>query len=172
MQSLTGTHDFKMANFSKLDGMGIGEFVDSNNFTVGGCDWNIRCVLTVLKPHTDETSAIPQPSLPQYFAHMLKDMKDADVTISVGDRLFQAHKFVLAARSDVLQSQLFGKAEELNYAKCIKVIDMDPTVFEGILHFIYTDSLPDTYPGDENAAVQCLLAAADRFACSIGGRLI
>ncbi|GJN01692.1 hypothetical protein PR202_ga18973 [Eleusine coracana subsp. coracana] len=41
-QSFTGTYDLKLANLSKLDSMGIGKFVHSGNFTVGGCDWDIR----------------------------------------------------------------------------------------------------------------------------------
>ena len=41
-ETFTATHNFEVADFSLLDGMGIGEFVRSSTFTVGGCDWNIR----------------------------------------------------------------------------------------------------------------------------------
>ncbi|TVU49256.1 hypothetical protein EJB05_00556, partial [Eragrostis curvula] len=256
------THDFEVANFWLLDGMGVGKFVSSSTFSVGGGDWNIhlypdgwkttededgyasvflnfldgppdtrvnyrlslldphlvlreeegrgkrrikeirvkcgthtfesaggavgshafvkkaklqefllvdftiRCVLTVYKTHTDDTSAIvvPRSKLSQYyFAHLLEDMECADLTISVGGELFHAHKYVLAARSDVFRAQLFGNNGEDLHTKCIKIDDMEPSVFEGLRHFIYTDSLPHSYHGDETVVVQQLLVAADRY---------
>jgi speckle-type POZ protein len=36
------THDFEVTNFSLLDGIGIGEFVSSNTFSIGGRDWSIK----------------------------------------------------------------------------------------------------------------------------------
>ena len=41
-ETFTATHNFEVADFSLLDGMGISEFVSSSTFTVGGYDWNIR----------------------------------------------------------------------------------------------------------------------------------
>jgi speckle-type POZ protein len=40
--SVTATHDFEVTNFSLLDGIGIGEFVSSNTFSIGGRDWSIK----------------------------------------------------------------------------------------------------------------------------------
>ncbi|TVU16121.1 hypothetical protein EJB05_39672, partial [Eragrostis curvula] len=40
--SVTATHDFEVANFSLLHGMGIGKYVVSSTFSVGGRDWKIR----------------------------------------------------------------------------------------------------------------------------------
>jgi len=41
-ESVTATHNFEVADFSLLDGMGVGKFVGSTTFSVAGCDWNIR----------------------------------------------------------------------------------------------------------------------------------
>jgi speckle-type POZ protein len=48
--SVTATHDFEVTNFSLLDGMGVGKFVSSSTFSVGGHDWNIK-----LYPDGDKT---------------------------------------------------------------------------------------------------------------------
>nr|CAB3485816.1 unnamed protein product [Digitaria exilis] len=41
-ERVIGTHTFEVADFSLLDGMGIGKFVTSMTFSVGGCDWHIK----------------------------------------------------------------------------------------------------------------------------------
>jgi hypothetical protein len=41
-ESIAATHIFEVADFSLLDGMGVGKFVRSTNFSVGDCDWSIH----------------------------------------------------------------------------------------------------------------------------------
>ncbi|KAK1685542.1 hypothetical protein QYE76_046390 [Lolium multiflorum] len=38
----TGTHNFVVMNYSLLDGVGIGEFISSSTFSVGGHEWCIK----------------------------------------------------------------------------------------------------------------------------------
>ena len=249
--SVTATHNFEVTNFTQLDGMGVGKFVSSSTFSIGGCDWRInfypdgnkkenngayvsaflyfvsgtsagvtvefilsllgkddqvseegtftrsfpsvgsdwgrtkfieksqlqellrlngnrftiRCVLTMKKvPHTVEGSrvVVPQPKLHQDLTDMLKNGEGADVTFSVGDQSFSAHKCILAARSTVFKAELFGALKEKD-ARCIEIDDMEPTIFEALLHFIYTDSLIDDCDSDKNPSMQHLLVAADRY---------
>ena len=40
--SVTATHNFEVTNFTQLDGMGVGKFVSSSTFSIGGCDWRIN----------------------------------------------------------------------------------------------------------------------------------
>ena len=55
--------------------------------------------------------------------------------------------------------------KEKDTAEPIKVGDMEPCVFEELLHFIYTDRISDDKRGaDKNAMTQHLLVAADRYA--------
>ncbi|RCV39124.1 hypothetical protein SETIT_8G198700v2 [Setaria italica] len=63
-----------------------------------------------------------------------------DVTFHVGGEMFTAHRCVLAD-------------------------DMEPRVFRALLHFIYTDTLPEVKEGDDDkvAVAQGLLVAADRY---------
>jgi speckle-type POZ protein len=219
--TVTASHNFEVTNFPMLDGMGIGKFVSSSTFTVGGCDWRIdfypdgndaanqgayvsvflyfvrgtggasvtlsfslllgnsseqvtetsarrtfesaggdwgfnklieksslreslrrlnnhgcftvRCVLTVREaPRTEDVDAgavvVPQPKLRRDLAEMLKSGEGADVTFSVGDqRLFPAHRCILAARSMVFRAELFGAMKEKD-AQRIVIDDMEPAV--------------------------------------------
>jgi speckle-type POZ protein len=69
---------------------------------------------------------------------------------------------VLAARSSVFKAELFGQMKETTM-KRIKIHDMEPAIFEALLHFIYTDSLPSYSELDQNGALQHMLVAADRY---------
>ncbi|CAN6236305.1 unnamed protein product [Urochloa humidicola] len=132
---------------------------------LNGDRFTIRCVLTLIDaPHTEERSTIeiPKSKLHQDLTDMLKNGEGADVTFSVRDQLFSAHKCILAMRSTVFKAELFGAMKEKD-TKCIKIDDMEPIVFEALLHFIYTDSLLDDCDADKNVAMQHLLVAADRY---------
>ncbi|KAF7067350.1 hypothetical protein CFC21_073251 [Triticum aestivum] len=128
--------------------------------------FTIRCVLTVLKePRIEDSTVIvpvPQSDLQMHFANMLKDGEGMDVTFSVRDQLFNAHRCVLAARSSVFKAELFGQMKETTM-KHVKIDDMEPSIFEALLHFIYTDTLPSNCDVDQNVALQHLLVAADRY---------
>jgi speckle-type POZ protein len=129
--------------------------------------FTIRCVLTVIKePRTEDVSTgtvlVPESDLHTHFAGMLKDGEGTDVTFSVSGQLFNAHRYVLAARSRVFKAELFGQMKETTM-KGIKIDDMEPEIFEALLHFIYTDSLPSNCDVDQNATLQHLLVAADRY---------
>ncbi|CAM0870902.1 unnamed protein product [Alopecurus aequalis] len=129
--------------------------------------FTIRCVLTVIKEtRTEDLSMaivpVPESSLHADFASMFKHGEGADVTFSVGGQLFSAHRCVLAARSSVLKAELFGQMKETTM-KCTKIDEMKPAIFEALLHFIYTDSLPGNCDVDQNARLQHLLVAADLY---------
>ncbi|KAM3370370.1 hypothetical protein ACQJBY_017969 [Aegilops geniculata] len=258
-EGTTVTHNFEIAGYSLLHGMGTGNYVTSSAFTVGGCDnceWDImfypdgatkdegeeadhasaylrlrpcsrqpwpkavmtkytlslwgkdgqlcqqrstrhtftpsgtgwghvrfvpkskllalkddcftiRCVLTVLKErHMEEVSAfivpIPPSNFHQDFGNMLKDGEGTDVTFVVGDQSFQAHRVVLAGRTPFFRSELFGPRKE-NKMQHISIDDVEPSVFKALLHFIYTDALPDNRDVKKNTTLQHLLVAADRY---------
>ncbi|KAM0864426.1 hypothetical protein ACQ4PT_043928 [Festuca glaucescens] len=40
--SVTAVHDFRVTGYSLLDGMGVGRYVSSRVFTVGGLEWAVR----------------------------------------------------------------------------------------------------------------------------------
>nr|CAB3488334.1 unnamed protein product [Digitaria exilis] len=236
-ERVIGTHTFEVADFSLLDGMGIGKFVTSMTFSIGGCDWHIKvypdgsiqehkgayvsvflCLrkytsairvvqfsLYLLEEKDGSVSALRDPGLlthtfastdddwglPQFveksklkeflrrlvnttvvipssndlhhdLARLLKDSGGADVTFEVDYRLFHAHRLLLAARSPVFKAELFGPLKK--DTNPIKVDDMEASIFEELLHFIYTDRMSDKFHGpDRDLATQHLLVAADRY---------
>ncbi|KAL6654215.1 hypothetical protein ACP70R_007680 [Stipagrostis hirtigluma subsp. patula] len=129
----------------------------------------IRCDVTVVKEARVETTTVPSsplvvppPDMHRHFGGILASGIGADVTIMVGGELFAAHRIVLAARSTVFMAELFGHMKEKD-ATCIQIDDMDARVFRAMLHFIYTDTLPEIDGRDKISMAQHLLVAADRY---------
>ncbi|KAE8807794.1 Speckle-type POZ protein-like protein A [Hordeum vulgare] len=111
-----------------------------------GC-FTIRCVLAVV---TDGPP--PPPELPSQLFSQLESMLDdgtgADVTFRVGRRKFRGHRCFLAARSPVFRAQFYGPMARKDKPR-VKVIDVEPAIFEMMLHYIYTDSLPPPSDADD-----------------------
>jgi speckle-type POZ protein len=73
---------------------------------------------------------------------------------------------VLAMRSPVFKAELYGAMRETGMGR-ITIGDMQPAVFEALLHFIYTDSLPvmdDLDRENYKEIIRHLLVAANRYA--------
>ncbi|CAL4991266.1 unnamed protein product [Urochloa decumbens] len=88
-----------------------------------------------------------------------------DIKFDVGSETFVAHKYVLAARSPVFKAEFFGGPMMENAATRVRIHDIEPRVFEAMLHFIYTESVPEIdSPRDKMVMAQHLLVAADRYA--------
>ncbi|XAR71990.1 hypothetical protein NMG60_11018469 [Bertholletia excelsa] len=105
----------------------------------------------------------------QDLKHLLESEIGCDIVFQVGDEEFKAHKLVLAARSPVFRAQFFGLIGNPNIDKVV-LEDLEPSIFKGMLLFIYSDKLPDVneITGSTSLCtsaimVQHLLAAADRF---------
>ncbi|XP_047063651.1 uncharacterized protein LOC124671304 [Lolium rigidum] len=96
----------------------------------------------------------------QGLAAMLEEHDGADVTFTVGDRQFRADRRVLAAGSPVFAAELFGPMKETS-TRHVEIDDMEPAIFEALLHFACTGALPDG--ADGVAPLQHLLVAADRY---------
>jgi len=118
----------------------------------------IRCDVTVLS-----AGARPPPDLRRQLGDLLASGDGADVTLEVGGESFRAHKNVLAARSPVFKAEFFGGQHREKVAASVSIHGIEPRVFSAMLHFIYTDSLPDIDDGDRTAMAQHLLVAADRY---------
>jgi speckle-type POZ protein len=158
----TRTYDTEHSN-----NWGWSDFIEKSKLRELPHGFTIRCAVTVVKHRTEDAATVvaPPSDLHRDFARMLEAADGADVTISVGDRFFLAHRYVLAARSRVFRAQLFGVMEE-SATGCVRIEDMEPSVFERLLRFVYTDSLPESSyeeRDDETVAMQHLLVAADRY---------
>ena len=72
------------------------------------------------------------------------------------------HRCVLAFRSPVFRAEFLGPMKE-KAENVIRIDDMEPAILEALLHFIYTDRLPDSCSDGRNPAIMHLLVAADRY---------
>ncbi|XP_073365732.1 BTB/POZ and MATH domain-containing protein 1-like [Aegilops tauschii subsp. strangulata] len=184
------THDFQVTNYPLLEGMRVRKYISSSTFTVGGYDWNIvfypdgddedcaghasafLCYLSQAKDEVrtnltftmldDQGNVQATHQLSGRLHRALKNGRGTDITLLVGGREFSAHRFMLAAQSPVFES-LFGPMMDKD-TRCVEIADMEPAIFEMLLHYVYTDSLPPCGEGDYDAAtMQHLLVGAVRY---------
>ena len=111
-----------------------------------------------------EQIKVPPPLLGRDLAALLEEGKGADVKITVEDETFDAHRIILEARSPVFHALLNIPMREGSEG-VVNIKDIRPPVFKALLHFMYTDALPDELgDGQMDAAIaQHLLEAADRY---------
>ncbi|KAM7528363.1 hypothetical protein LguiB_031773 [Lonicera macranthoides] len=135
----------------------------------------INCTVGVVVSAIDcsrlHSIQVPESDIGARFGTLLETMEGSDVVFSVAGENFNAHKLVLAARSTVFRSELFGKPEADE--KEIIVTDIEPKVFKAMLHFIYRDALNEeelvaSTSSCESSSVfdtltAKLLAAADKY---------
>ncbi|KAL6644008.1 hypothetical protein ACP70R_018774 [Stipagrostis hirtigluma subsp. patula] len=122
----------------------------------------VELTVTVYK----DLAAIPLPSsdMCQHLGLLLRTHAGSDVTFMVEGESFAAHKIVLAARSPVFMAEFFGEMDERT-SHCVKIDEMEAKVFKAMLHFIYTDTVPELDEKDAAMVMaEHLLAAADRYA--------
>ncbi|CAN6283298.1 unnamed protein product [Urochloa humidicola] len=139
--------------------------------------FKIRCDIFIHKGLSTEDRLaapafvdVPASDMHQQFGDLLTSNDGADVTFQVSGETFRAHRCILAARSSVFKAELFGAMREGTTAgdHCIRIDGTVAQVFKNLLHFVYTDSLPETTPEMEGpqegaAMAQHLLEAADRY---------
>ncbi|XP_020081665.1 BTB/POZ and MATH domain-containing protein 2-like [Ananas comosus] len=132
----------------------------------------VQGTLTMIKEPRLEVPialAVPPPPPSDLHLHLLQLLESgegSDLAFEVVGETFAAHRWLLAARSPVFKAELLGPMKEKSMQR-IKIEDMEAAVFKALLHFIYSDSLPDLTDelAKESPALmaQHLLAAADRY---------
>lgn len=97
------------------------------------------------QPNEEETVVSPPSDL---ISTLLETGDFADIIFIIKRHTFSAHRCVLAARSPVFRSELLALQNNINISMknlCVSVQHMDRLTFKYLLHFIYTDSLPDDF---------------------------
>ncbi|KAJ1691718.1 hypothetical protein LUZ63_015873 [Rhynchospora breviuscula] len=134
----------------------------------------IRCTVTVFKPLPVEADIyypfpVPPSEYKQQIINLLENGNGADVTFKVKGQTFNAHKLILAARSRVIESLFVGPCKEKSDT-VIEIEDIEAPVFKSLLHFIYSDTVPELEERDDSKnnhnsklMAQRLLVAADRY---------
>jgi speckle-type POZ protein len=110
------------------------------------------------------TIVVPPASLGLDLASLLESGVGADVAFEVDGERMAAHKIILQARSPVFKALLTGPMRE-GHEETVEVHDVRAPVFRALLHFAYSDALPEELQGLrlDVPMAQHLLAAADRF---------
>ncbi|XP_030558764.1 protein roadkill isoform X3 [Drosophila novamexicana] len=101
---------------------------------------------------------VPECKLSEDLGNLFDNEKFSDVTLSVGGREFQAHKAILAARSDVFAAMFEHEMEERKLNR-VAITDVDHEVLKEMLRFIYTGKASNLEKMADD-----LLAAADKYA--------
>jgi speckle-type POZ protein len=120
--------------------------------------------IAIPQPPVDAV-VVPPSDLHRHLGGLLATGEGADVTFEVDTRTFAAHRCVLMARSPVFHAELSSLTTTNNGAAvAVQIEDMEAQDFEAFLHYMYTDSLPET-KGSEAAAMMLpdLVAAANRY---------
>ncbi|CAO2152000.1 unnamed protein product [Urochloa humidicola] len=128
------------------------------------CPFKIRCDITILEKRRELPAKVKASvsGLHADIARLLVAKEGKDVDSEVGGKVFAAHRCVLAARSSVFKADLFGPGMEKD-TSYIRVDGIIPEAFDALLHFIYTDSLPEMNMHDVELIAQHLLVAAERY---------
>ncbi|KAF7038862.1 hypothetical protein CFC21_048967 [Triticum aestivum] len=150
-------------SFTKRDVLEKSKHLKDDCFTIR-CDLSIATTI-------DLFIKVPPSGIQQDISDLFLSKEGTDVRFMVSGEKFAAHRCVLAARSAVFKTELFGPMKESTVASVIDVEDMEAKVFSALLEFIYTDTLPDMEidMGEEEGGaqealfLQHLLAAADRY---------
>jgi speckle-type POZ protein len=164
----SGGHGCGIGNFVKRD------WLEKSEYLLDDCV-KISCAVTIYQKLRTEDTIAPSPSpsppvvvppsdLNQHLGNLFRTKDGADVTFQVAGETIRAHRFLLAARSLVFKAELSGGMKESTApGDCIRIDDMLPEVFNNLLHFAYTDLLPEMEEKEEAVMSQHLLEAADRY---------
>ncbi|KAI3746762.1 hypothetical protein L6452_09201 [Arctium lappa] len=133
----------------------------------------INCTVGVVVSAVDcsrlHSIQVPESDIGSHFGMLLDNMEGSDVVFNVAGEKFHAHKLVLAARSSVFRSVFFRQEGDEHD---IDVTDMEPKVFQAMLHFIYRDALMEdelvasssfSESSVSDSLIAKLLAAADKY---------
>ncbi|CAM0954461.1 unnamed protein product [Alopecurus aequalis] len=165
-----GKTSCRVYSFSVIRPWGFGKFIKSKDLEESGYVkddvFRVRCDVTVSKEIVTElvtpAVVVPPSDMHRHLAWLLSDGEGSDIVFEVGGETFPAHRYILAARSSVFRAELLGPTKEKTATR-VQIIDMEAIVFRALLHFIYTDSLPEVDEGNTTTMTQHLLVAADLY---------
>ncbi|GFP88491.1 BTB/POZ and math domain-containing protein 4 [Phtheirospermum japonicum] len=133
----------------------------------------IECTISVVSTHGSDEIITPSIASPRCndvnvggvdFLAMLDTGEGCDVVFNVrGEERFSAHKFILSARSPVFRS-MFVSSDQRE----LVITSMEPRVFKSLLHFIYSDTLPE----EERALVVDGYAFGPTVSSTFGAKLL
>ncbi|EES11589.1 hypothetical protein BDA96_06G273400 [Sorghum bicolor] len=137
----------------------------------------VRCTVEVVNSQRKRGGGRPRaPVAPasDYATNAIKFLSSGtappfDVKFSVGGVTFEAHALVVAAQSEWFAAALYGHGAGERWVEaglpCISISGTTPEAFQGVLHYVYHDALPEELIKAKGEAVMMpqLFEAADMF---------
>lgn len=127
---------------SKMSGLSLG-------------DWKVIFQIEERQLVVDEKK--PQDQMIEAFSKTFDDEAFKDVKFVVGDESFLAHKFVIAARSDVFYAMLIHDTKERKDG-VIEIQDVGMPALKSFVKYLYTDQVDNI-----EEEVEELLMLADKY---------
>uniref|UniRef100_A0A8C8W2N5 BTB domain-containing protein n=1 Tax=Peromyscus maniculatus bairdii TaxID=230844 RepID=A0A8C8W2N5_PERMB len=100
---------------------------------------------------------VPRCTSADELGELWENSRFTDCCLVVSGQEFQAHKAILAARSQVFRAMFQNDMEE-SRKNHTEIPDLEPQVFKAMMNFIYTGTEPDL-----DSMADALLAAADKY---------
>lgn len=115
------------------------------------------------QPSKTDLVKVPAPSLGRDLAELL-NTESGDFTMMVEDQAIKVHRMIFQARSPWFKRMMESGMREFTEGS-VDIKEMHAPVFRVLLHFVYSDALPEDLEGENfgTAMAQHLLVAADRF---------
>ncbi|CAO2184336.1 unnamed protein product [Urochloa humidicola] len=136
--------------------------IEQSGYVTNG--W-VTFLCNVIVMGNDDTIVVPPSNIVSDLGQLLDCNVTSDVSFIVKGEKFQAHRAILAARSQVFQAELYGSMADAT-SPSITLQEIEPVTFRAMLRFIYTDEIPEDDELGESLSemMHHLLAAADRYA--------
>jgi speckle-type POZ protein len=143
------------------------DFIASNTTEELYCVNGVLVICCSIRVLTDPKVVWTYPGgLCEHIEKLWEEKERFDVTFDVEGESISAHRFMLAARSPVFKTELFGPMEQAKIEH-IKINEMKADVFRALLNFVYTDQLAKNGSSDHETLsielLQDLLVAADQY---------
>ena len=170
-RSSSRTHTFTNESSVEMLNIKWTDFEENSATLMPNGNLTIVCDLTLLGSVSNSSVDIKEkePTLRKSLEILSKDLNEvyqskamSDVQIKCGDKTFDAHQLILAARSPVFSRMLLSEMKEKT-SGVVNLKDTNPDVVSELLDFIYTGNccINDEEPDPE---VVCgLLMAADKY---------
>lgn len=101
----------------------------------------VICTLKVInKQSINQDSIVQKSGLASDFGSLLETQEFADVEFKIEDKVYKAHRIVLAARSKYFDAMFSGNFAEGNRSR-IEINEVEPETFEDILKYIYSNEV-------------------------------
>ncbi|XP_051054988.1 speckle-type POZ protein-like [Phodopus roborovskii] len=117
----------------------------------------IQDLFTITEQSMMPEIQVPRCTMADELGELWENSLFTDCCLVVAGQEFQAHKAILAARSEVFRDMFQHDLKESRTNR-IEIHDLEPQVFEAMMGFIYTGKAPDLH-----SMADAVLAAADKY---------